>query len=312
MRKIRGAALAMAAAGLWGGAATAQDVWSRPNYGPNDRLGAVNNLSPEGVRQAAGLVRLGKVYSLAVPTGSDTPAFSGRTYKAEILPAPGTEQPAAADALTAYDEKVVTSMGIGTQMDGLGHLGLGHTYYGGLKAAEVNTPEGFKLDLSNVPPIVTRGVLIDMARHMGVAQVKGGEAFDRAELEAAARAQGVSVRKGDVVLIHTGWQSMAEKDPKAFIENEPGLAESGAAWLADQGVVAIGSDVPALEALPSPDPKGPFRVHALLLSTKGVHILENVQTAELAKDRASEFLFVLGQPRFVGTVQVVVHPVAIR
>jgi kynurenine formamidase len=293
-------------------AATNAGAQANP-YGPNDRLGAVNNLSAEGVRRAAALVKTGKVYSLAVPTGPDSPAYGDRAYKVEIIPAPGTEPAPTGQAVSSgYDEKVTTSMGIGTQMDGLGHVGTDHVYYNGQRGSAINTPQGFKQDLSGIPPIVTRGVLIDMARHFGVAQMKPGQAYNRAEIQAAMRAQGVTIGKGDVVLFHTGWQDMATKDKVAFLAGEPGLGEDGAAWLADQGVVAIGSDTWALEVLPSADPANPFRVHAMLLSGRGVHILENVQTAELAKDRAGEFLFVLGQPKFVGTVQLVVHPVAIR
>jgi kynurenine formamidase len=309
----RPAAVAVAVTSLFASAAAAQEAWHPSRHGAGDTLGAVNNLSPEGVRRAVGLVKLGKVYSLAVPTGPDSPAYGGRSYKVQITPAPGKEPPSGGpDAPTGYDEVVTTSMGIGTQMDGLGHVGVNHRAYNGRTAAQVNTPEGFKQDLSSIPPIVTRGVLIDMARHFGVQQMKPGQVYNRPEIEAAMRAQGVTIRKGDVVLFHTGWQAMAGKDKTAFLAGEPGIGEGGAAWLADQGVVAIGSDTWALEALPAPNPAQPFRVHALLLAKKGVHILENIETAELAKDRATEFLFVLGQPKFVGTVQLVVHPVAIR
>lgn len=281
-------------------------------YGPNDRLGAVNNLSAEGVLRAAGLVKTGKVYSLAVKTGPDSPAYGERSYKVQILPPPGPPPPAPAGTLTGHDEIVTTSMGIGTQMDGFGHVGIDNVFYNGRTGAEINQPGGLKQDLSDIPPIVTRGVLIDMARHFGVQRMEAGRAYNRADIEAAMRSQGVTLRKGDVVLFHTGWQAVASEDKAKFLAGEPGIGEEGAAWLADQGVVAIGSDTWALEVLPAPDPARPFLVHALLLSKRGVHILENVDTAELAKDRATEFLFVLGQPKFVGTAQLVVHPVAIR
>jgi kynurenine formamidase len=304
---------ALAALTLSGGPGLAQEAWFPSRFGAADTLGAVNNLSPEGVRRAAALVKLGKVYSLAVPTGPDSPAYGDRSYKVQITPAPGTEpKPTGDGAPTGYDEIVTTSMGIGTQMDGLGHVGIDHWAYNGRPAAAINTASGFKQDLSGIPPIVTRGVLIDMARHAGVAQLPAGRVFNQPEIQAAMRAQGVTVRRGDVVLFHTGWQAMAAQDKVRFLAGEPGIGEAGAAWLADQGVVAIGADTWALEALPAPDPSKPFRVHALLLAKKGVHILENIDTAELARDRATEFLFVLGQPKFVGTVQLVVHPVAIR
>ena len=82
--------------------------------------------------------------------------------------------------------------------------------------------------------------------------------------------------------------------------------------LAGLGVVAVGADTWALEALPSEDPQMAFPVHPELLALNGVYILENMDTRALAADGATEFLFVLGQPRFVGAVQAVINPVAIR
>jgi kynurenine formamidase len=300
----------------WGlaGAANAQESWYPSKYGAADRLGAVNNLSPEGVLRAAKLVKTGKVYALGVPTGPDSPAYGERRYTAEIIPGPGVVTPAAGDnKLTGLDEKVTTSMGIGTQMDGFGHVGIDHRYYNGLAAADMVKPGGMKiLDLSNVPPIVTRGVVIDMAKHFGKTMLDGGQVFNRAEIEAAMAKQKITIGKGDVVLFHTGWMAMAAKDKAASMASEPGLGESGAKWLASLGVVAVGADTFALEVIPFENPNRTFVVHQTLLAKNGVHILENINTAPLVADGVSEFLFVLGQPRFVGTVQLVVNPIAIR
>lgn len=310
--KTIGLGLALAAILACTGAG-AQEAWPPSKYGPNDTLGALNNLSPEGVRRAVGLVKEGKVYSLAIPTSPDAPAYGERKYTAEISPAPGQEPaPIGPNKITAYDEKVTTSMGIGTQMDGFGHLGIDHRYYNGLHAKALNTPEGFKtLDFAGRPPIVTRGVLIDMVRHFGK-PLEAGQAFNRAEIEAAMKAQGITIGKGDVVLFHTGWMRMIPIDKAKYSSTEPGLGVEGAQWLADQGVVAIGADTIALEPLPAPKPDQLFAVHQTLLAKNGVHILENINTEPLVKDGVKEFLFVLGQPRFAGTVQVVVNPVAIR
>jgi kynurenine formamidase len=296
------------------GAAIAQERWYPSRYGPADTLGAVNNLSPDGVRRAASLVRQGKVYSLAIPTGPDSPAYDNRRYVVEISPPPGGDTtPNRTGRVTSHDERVTTSMGIGTQLDGLGHLGIDHHYYNGLTGAELNTPQGFKkLDLANMPPIVTRGVVIDMAKHLGVPMLRAGQVFNRSEIEAAAKAQKITIRKGDVVLFHTGWMKTMDTDKALYNQSEPGLGEGGAVWLADLGVVAIGADTIALEPLPPVDPARIFIVHQTLLAKKGVHILENINTAPLVADGVKEFLFVLGQPRFVGTVQVVVNPIAIR
>jgi kynurenine formamidase len=93
---------------------------------------------------------------------------------------------------------------------------------------------------------------------------------------------------------------------------EPGLGIEGAQYLADLGAVAVGADSWAVEAIPHEDEGTAFPVHQQLLARNGVYILENMDTRELAADGVSEFMFVLGQPRFVGAVQAVINPVAIR
>ena len=103
-----------------------------------------------------------------------------------------------------------------------------------------------------------------------------------------------------------------DSDPAQFMASQPGLGLGGAKYLAKLGVVAVGADNWALEAIPAEDPAQAFPVHPELLAKNGVYILENMDTRDLAKDGVAEFLFVLGQPRFVGAVQAVINPVAIR
>jgi len=100
--------------------------------------------------------------------------------------------------------------------------------------------------------------------------------------------------------------------PPARIVDVGGAAGVYSTWLAGLGVVAIGADTIALEHIPFANENRPWIVHQTLLAKNGVHILENINTAPLAADGVGEFLFVLGAPRFVGTVQVVINPVAIR
>ena len=290
--------------------AIADEPWWNSKYGEADTIGALNNLSPEGVKKAAKLIKTGKTYALGVPTGPDTPAYGNRTITIERTPGPGADfTPNGSQRVTAFDEKVTTSMGIGTQIDGLAHLGVDHHYYNGITGKEV--AGSYKLDLASIPPIVTRGVVLDMTKQFKKPMLEVGDVFNKAEIEAAMKAQKVKIGKGDVVLFHTGWMEMATKNKDLFRSQEPGLGEEGAIYLANLGVVAVGADTVALEALPSP-PGKTFIVHQTLLAKNGVHILETIVTRDLVKDGVKEFLFVLGAPRIQGTVQMVINPVAIR
>lgn len=294
--------------------AMAGDDWWPSKHGAGDTLGAANNLSPEATKAAAQLVKLGKTYALGVVTDRTTPAYPPRTYNIVVTQSnDGMGVPMAGNRVTANDDILMTYLGIGTQLDGLGHVGIGHRYYNGMEAKDFVSPGGLtKLGTENIPPMATRGILLDMTKLKGVKMLAAGTAINRKEIDAAAKAAGVTIGKGDVVLFHTGYLALAAKEPAKFIAEQPGLGKEGAAYLASLGVVAVGADTAALEVIPFEDKTEAFPVHQILLARNGVHILENINTAELARDGATAFLFVLGQPRFQGAVQMVVNPIAIR
>ena len=292
----------------------AEDSWYPSRYGADDTLGAINNLSAEKVLQAARLVKTGKTYPLGVETGPDSPAYPPRTYSMTILQLDdGTGAPLGSNKATGNDDLMFKWKGIGSQIDGLGHMGINHTYYNGNHASDFVTPKGLtKLSTDRLPPIVSRGIMLDIAALKGEDILAEGTAINSAEIKAAAKTAGVSIEKGDVVLFHTGWLNVMESDPVRFMGGEPGLGLDGARYLAELGVVAVGSDTWGVEVLPSEDPSHAFPVHPELLAKNGVYILENMDTRALAADGVAEFLFVLGQPRFVGAVQAVINPVAIH
>jgi kynurenine formamidase len=292
----------------------AGEDWFPSRFGAEDTLGAVNFLTPTQVVEAAKLVTQGKTYALGVPTGPDTPAYPGRGYRIITMASgDGSGQHAGENQLSGTDDVVISHMGIGSQLDGLGHVGIAATYYNGTPAADFVRPDGLaKFSTHLVPPIVARGVMLDIASLKGVSRLPAGTAINSAEIQAAAQKQGLTIQKGNVVLLHTGWGSLADSDPVGFMKGEPGLGVDGAKYLVSQSVVAIGADTWGVEVIPFENPKRVFEVHQTLLTKSGTYILENMNTAELAKDGVSEFLFVLGQPRFVGTVQVVINPIAIR
>jgi hypothetical protein len=288
--------------------AVAQE-WYPSIYGQRDEIGAANNLGESHVLEAANLIQTGKVYSLAVELNSKWPAIRGRAIKLDVT---ATTSPLGPNKLTAHDDKLTTHMALGTSVDGLAHVGIDFRYYNGLKEEDIFTPNGLKkLGLHAVPPIVTRGILLDMARYFGVKRLAVGTEFNSREIEAAANMQGINIGKGDVVLFHTGWMDMLESDPERYMSEQPGLGKNGAQYLADAGVVLVGSDSRTLEVQPYADDEV-APVHQILLAKNGVYILEHVKTEELAVDQVYEFLFVMAAPKIEGSVQSIVHPVAIK
>ena len=294
------------------GTAGAQD-WTKSKWGPNDEIGAANYMTPELVVKAASLIKTGKTYALGIPVDSKTPAYPPRTFKITVVqPGQAGNSGIGPNKATYNDDILDTWVGIGSQLDGLGHLGVDHVYYNGNKLADFADPTGLKkLGIEKVPPMVARGVLLDMAAYYNTDVVKEGTAFNVKEIEEVAKKQGVEIRQGDVVIFHTGWLGLIGKDDKRYSAGEPGLGVEGAKYLTGKGVVAVGADTWAVETIPF-ESKNVFEVHQILLAMNGTYILENMDTAELAKDKGYEFLFVLGHPRFRGGVQSMINPVAIR
>ncbi|MFT7653166.1 MAG: kynurenine formamidase [Limisphaerales bacterium] len=306
--------LAILAAVLFTTTSVQAEDWYPSKYGAEDTLGAINNLSADKVLKAVQLVKTGKTYPLGVETGPASPAYPPRSYSMTILQLDdGTGTPLGSNKATGNDDLMNLWMGIGSQIDGLGHMGINHTYYNGNHASDFVTPKGLtKLSTDKLPPIVTRGILLDMTALLGKNPLPEGTAINRDEIDRAAKAADLKIEKGDVVLLHTGWLDVMDSDPARFMAGQPGLGLGGAKYLAGLGVVAVGADNWALEAIPAEDATQAFPVHPELLAKNGVYILENMDTRALAADGVTEFLFVLGQPRFVGAVQAVINPVAIH
>ncbi|WBU56147.1 cyclase family protein [Paracoccus sediminicola] len=298
------------------GAATedsaAQD-WFPSTYGADDELGAANLLSPELVLKAAELVTEGKAYPLGIPVGANTPGFGVRELDINIF-MPGQEGGSSIgpNKMTYVDDVIMGWVGLGSQIDGLGHLGIDNVFYNGNTPADYVTTGGLtKMGIHNIPPIVTRGLVIDVAGARGVDVMEAGEYISLDEIQSILEDSDLTVEEGDVVLLHTGWLSLIESEPERFAEGEPGIDRVAAAWLAEQGAIAVGADTWGLDAVPGPEGTA-FSAHQELLAKNGVYILENMATQQLVDDGVTEFMFVLGQPRLEGAVQSIINPVAIR
>lgn len=287
--------------------------WFRHPFGAEDTLGAFNYLSSRGVKNAAKLVKRGEVYQLGMVTGRTTLAYPPRKFQMIVHQlSDGSGTPLGSTETVGNDDTVITSIGIGSQIDGLGHIGRAHHYYNNRPVADVVAPDGLKLYGTHaLPGIVTRGVLLDMARFYSQDPVADGKAYTEADIVSAARQQKVKIKKGDVVLLHSGYMQ-AEAMATVLKLTAPGLGVPGAEYLARIGVVAVGSDTWGLEVFPSEDATQAFPVHQTLLARNGVYILENMVTQPLVDAGVHEFMFVLGVPKLEGAVQAIINPIAIR
>jgi kynurenine formamidase len=284
-------------------------------FGPDDQIGNVNYITPAKTLAAAKLVTKGKAYRLGVETNKDTPAYGTRTFAVTVLQPGQTAGTTIGPNKATYNDDIITGwVGIGSQLDGLGHLGIDNLYFNCNRAPDFTAPDGLKkLGVEKVPAVATRGLVLDMAGYFNTDIVKEGTAFNRAEIEGAMKREGIrAIEQGDVVLFYTGWQKLLGKDNKRFISVNPGLGREGARYLASLGVAMIGSDTANFEVIPFEKDAGLYEVHQILLALNGIHILENMNTEEMVNDQAWEFLFTLGPPRITGGVQAIINPIAIR
>lgn len=297
-------------------AAHAEDATCAPSkHGPKDQVGNLNYVTPEKTLAASKLITQGKTYRLGIELNRSTPAYPPRTFSLTVVQPGQAGGTTGGPTKTTYNDDIISGwVGMGSQLDGLGHVGIDNVYYNCNKAADFAKVDGLtKLGIEHVPPVATRAVLLDMAGYLKSNPVKAGTAFNRAEIDGALKKQGIkAIEKGDVVLFYTGWLKLLDKDPKKYAATEPGLGVEGAKYLASLGVAMVGADTWAVEVLPGEKDKGAFEVHQILLAQEGIHILENMNTEAMVKDKAWETFFTLGAPRITGAVQAPINPVAIK
>ena len=199
---------------------------------------------------------------------------------------------------------------VGTHIDALCHFSCGGKLYEGADAAPVQSYAGGlqKFSIDTIPPILRRGVLLDIAGLQGTAALAKDFEITPDHLEEAVRRQGVEVRAGDVVVLRTAWAAYFD-DPARFIAevHGPGPAIAGARWLSSQGIYAAGSDTVAFEKVP--DPSMPVHIHLLVES--GIHIIECLNLEALAEAKVYEFMFVALPLKIRGATASPIRPIAI-
>ncbi len=305
------------------------DPWYPSKWGEDDTLGSVNEITAEHIVNAAKLIKTGKRYALGMAIDRNTPAYGARTVQTFMVSHGAlfgnAGEPIGAGKATGNDDWALLFFGVGSQLDGLGHVGIDHVYYNGIKVHDFFHQSGAtKLSTADVPPIVTRGVVLDIVGYLKeskpdlVMTVDGNEmlkpevAVNEAEIKGALARQQLTLGKGDVIIIHTGFMALMDIDAKRYMAAQPGLGIEGALYLASFDPAAVGADTFGIEITPGEVAGLDLPVHMEFLPKRGIYLLENMVTHELVADNAWEFMFVLGQARIKGAVQMVINPVAIR
>jgi kynurenine formamidase len=304
------------------------DSWWPSEWGADDQLGALNRLDTGKVLAAAAMIKQGKIYDMTRVYSEDMPLMNltpqTRKY---TLTVPGSPSwgPLGNNKLVWNEEFIAGHLGQdGTQFDALCHMGTvlgkpgdlnGIRYYNGFSHADIGTGRGFKkLGVENVPPIFTRGILIDIAAYKG-RMLELSEEFSVKDIKSALKLQGMSVddiEEGDALFYHTGWGSLWGVNNAKFNSGVPGLSDKAGDWVVEKKVVLVGTDNWGVEAIPGPDLNNFAPNHQKFLVENGIYIMENLDFSSLISAKVYKFAFVFGAVPFKGATGSPGRPFALR
>lgn len=300
--------------------------WPHPLWGADDEAGATNwYAKPEVVQRALAEADQGQVFRLGRPYEAEMPLFGKRKFTLRI-PATPTGGPFGPNAVIWHDEFLATEIGqVGTQFDGLGHIGVAVDpadktkmyYYNGMTQQEIGDAYGLKkLGVEKLFPIVARGILVDVASGKGVDMLDMGYEVTMTDVRAALDKQGMGdfqFAEGDAIFFHTGWGKLWKVDNAKFNGGEPGIGMEVARWLSDDVKAGVmGSDTWATEVVPNPDPTCVFCVHQHMLTRHGIVNQENMDLSPLINAGVYRFMYVYSPSPIVGATGSNGAPIAIN
>lgn len=308
-------------------------------WGADDEVGALNEMTDVSRLAALRIADKGRTYDLGVnydrtsykwPGHSPGEIISFRTpegvKRQRDLPALVNDN---ADKLAWHSAAIFISDNVGTQLDGLGHITTDddNHWYNGFKESDWGGNFGVrKADAETIPPIVARGVLIDVAGSKGLDALPGNYAISVADLQQALAKQRTQLKPGDVVLIRTGvlryWGATGSDHAKLAQHDSAGISLETAKWLVEQnGAMLIGSDTSGLEYGPAEKDNAAYRakyhsfnpVHKYLLVEQGIHIGEFHNLEGLAQAQVYEFCYIAATNKIKGAAAgFTMRPLAIR
>lgn len=300
--------------------------WPNKLWGEGDEAGSTNwYTKPEVVARAVKEADKGKVYALGRPYTADMPLFGTRKFALRIPGAP-TGGPFGSNRVLWNDEFLATEVGqVGTQFDGLGHIGVSiegpgnkdaMRFYNGITVTEMASADGLKkLGTEKLHPIVARGVLLDVAAYKGVEAMEAGQEITMDDVMGTLKKQGMEGFKfmpGDAVLFRTGWGKYWIKDNAKYNSGEPGIGAAVARWLSDEVQAGVwGADTWATEAVPNPDPACVFCVHQHMLARHGIVNQENMNLDGPAADKVYTFMYMYSPIPIVGATGSMGSPIAV-
>lgn len=291
-------------------------------FGADDEIGMLNLITPDTMRAAMSVADMGHVIDMSVDYFVGMPSFEAagqpnyqiwmtNTPRGTVIDNPmGLTDPAENELVSYSGDAISMYTHTGTHIDTLNHFGYHGSMWNNFEADKHLGNRGWNVGgPEKQPPIITRGVMLDIAALLGVDIVPQSYGIGEKDLRDACKRQNVEVRSGDVVMIRTG--QMKHWPTPEFTVNESGLTREGAEFLAKAGAVVIGADNLSLEQIPSTEEGNWLPVHTYLMAEAGVTIMEVVDLERLAQENISEFCFIGAAIKFAGATAAPIRPLAL-
>ena len=271
-------------------------------------IGALSMIGQDTVRSALALAKAGEVFDLGLEISSRIPHNSN--FVRFSMAFTHTPEGTATESPFQYSvEAIGGSLHIGTHIDAFVHVQKDGKIFGGHAASEARDDRGWKKHgMETVPPIVGRAILLDIPALKGLQRLPDLYEITVADVEAELRRTGVSLKKGDIVLVRTG-KILDFNNEVAFQAAEPGVGRDAAIWLHKAGMAVLATDTTGTEPLPFRDPT--TTTHGAMLVEAGVHLIENVFLEEVARREIYEGLFVALPIKITGATGSWIRPVLI-
>jgi kynurenine formamidase len=321
--RILATAAAMLTLGSSASLAGGSEEVGRSPWGPADQLGRLNLMSDES--RAAVLARIGggKSYDLSVEYFIGMPSWQAagdphyriwmtHTPRGTVADDPLGLGKSMNEHISYTGAAIAMYTHTGTHIDGLTHFGLNGKIWNGFSADEYLGDRGWNVaGAETIPPIIARGVLLDIPAAKGLEILPDGYRVSREDLIDTLDKQQVDIVRGDVVLIRTGRGRLYD-DSAAYMGNSPGLGMGAARFLAEErGAMVVGADNLSFESFPSEVAGNYIPVHTYLLAQQGVPIIELAYLEELSRDRLYEFAFIGGSLKLRGSDAAPLRPIAL-
>lgn len=307
---------------LSAGAALAAEVGVSP-WGPSDEIGRLNLITPQSRAAIMARVSGAQAYDLAVDYFVGMPSWQAagdppyqmwmtHTPHGNVIADPMNVGEVMNRHVSYSGSAVSMYAHMGTHIDALNHFGLDGKIWNGFRADQHLGDRGWNVTgAEKLPPIIARGVLIDVAAAKGLEMLPDSYRVTREDLRQALKVQKVALEKGDVVLIRTG--RMRDYDnAQAYMANPPGLSLDAAKFLVEEGeAMVVGADNLSFETFPSEVEGNYLPLHTYLLAMQGAPILELVNLEGLSRDKVYQFAFIGASLKLRGADAAPIRPVAL-